>query len=110
MSREGPSTGHGVSGADDGAEPGEDHRLPVRRGAALAPRARTRRGGGAGGEVARPRRVAAAALLARPISRSEVHTYELQSLMRTSYAVFCLKKKIPSNQSTTETTSIRYIS
>src|SRR3546814_8404219 len=24
--------------------------------------------------------------------RSEEHTYELQSLMRTSYAVFCLKK------------------
>src|SRR3546814_16013379 len=60
----------GVSGADDGAEPGEDHRLPGRRGAALAPRARTRRGGGAGGEAARPRRVAAAALLARPLSAS----------------------------------------
>src|SRR3546814_4031683 len=27
-------------------------------------------------------------------SRSEEHTSELQSLMRTSYAVFCLKKKI----------------
>src|SRR3546814_3417671 len=26
-------------------------------------------------------------------NRSEEHTYELQSLMRTSYAVFCLKKK-----------------
>src|SRR3546814_2710245 len=26
--------------------------------------------------------------------RSEEHTYELQSLMRISYAVFCLKKKI----------------
>src|SRR3546814_20932047 len=26
------------------------------------------------------------------IGRSEEHTYELQSLMRTSYAVFCLKK------------------
>src|SRR3546814_1136617 len=26
--------------------------------------------------------------------RSEEHTSELQSLMRTSYAVFCLKKKI----------------
>src|SRR3546814_2060049 len=25
--------------------------------------------------------------------RSEEHTYELQSLMRSSYAVFCLKKK-----------------
>src|SRR3546814_2507913 len=27
--------------------------------------------------------------------RSEEHTSELQSLMRTSYAVFCLKKKQP---------------
>src|SRR3546814_3982938 len=27
------------------------------------------------------------------ISRSEEHTSELQSLMRNSYAVFCLKKK-----------------
>src|SRR3546814_6674547 len=27
--------------------------------------------------------------------RSEEHTSEIQSLMRNSYAVFCLKKKIP---------------
>src|SRR3546814_1267389 len=30
--------------------------------------------------------------------RSEEHTSELQSLMRISYAVFCLKKKKPTNQ------------
>src|SRR3546814_3699523 len=30
----------------------------------------------------------------RRVHRSEEHTSELQSLMRTSYAVFCLKKKI----------------
>src|SRR3546814_6508667 len=30
--------------------------------------------------------------------RSEEHTSELQSLMRNSYAVFCLKKKKKSNQ------------
>src|SRR3546814_3946874 len=30
---------------------------------------------------------------ARVANRSEEHTSELQSLMRTSYAVFCLKKK-----------------
>src|SRR3546814_10726934 len=30
---------------------------------------------------------------AEPYSRSEEHTSELQSLMRISYAVFCLKKK-----------------
>src|SRR3546814_4120056 len=29
----------------------------------------------------------------RPSNRSEEHTSELQSLMRISYAVFCLKKK-----------------
>src|SRR3546814_1756752 len=31
--------------------------------------------------------------------RSEEHTSELQSLMRTSYAVFCLKKKKTTNTS-----------
>src|SRR3546814_9795337 len=30
----------------------------------------------------------------RGFERSEAHTSELQSLMRISYAVFCLKKKI----------------
>src|SRR3546814_8531814 len=30
-----------------------------------------------------------------PTTRSEEHTSELQSLMRISYAVFCLKKKKP---------------
>src|SRR3546814_9738223 len=33
--------------------------------------------------------------------RSEEHTSELQSLMRISYAVFCLKKKIIINRMTT---------
>src|SRR3546814_7256272 len=32
-----------------------------------------------------------------PAPRSEEHTSELQSLMRISYAVFCLKKKKPNN-------------
>src|SRR3546814_5163069 len=32
--------------------------------------------------------------------RSEEHTSELQSLMRISYAVFCLKKKTPSVNNT----------
>src|SRR3546814_3200525 len=31
------------------------------------------------------------------VPRSEEHTSELQSLMRISYAVFCLKKKITQN-------------
>src|SRR3546814_10269820 len=33
----------------------------------------------------------------RPKMRSEEHTSELQSLMRISYAVFCLKKKLENN-------------
>src|SRR3546814_3054554 len=33
------------------------------------------------------------AILAAVVDRSEEHTSELQSLMRISYAVFCLKKK-----------------
>src|SRR3546814_2368333 len=32
------------------------------------------------------------------VARSEEHTSELQSLMRISYAVFCLKKKKPTAQ------------
>src|SRR3546814_8356374 len=36
-------------------------------------------------------------LMAPPWPRSEEHTSELQSLMRISYAVFCLKKKKPTN-------------
>src|SRR3546814_1342446 len=40
-------------------------------------------------------RLHAAALAVRgaDVARSEEHTSELQSLMRNSYAVFCLKKK-----------------
>src|SRR3546814_7899276 len=37
-------------------------------------------------------------------SRSEEHTSELQSLMRISYAVFCLKKK-----NTSTNNSLRYL-
>src|SRR3546814_2900332 len=44
--------------------------------------------GVAGGDCLRPRLFS----LAKP--RSEEHTSELQSLMRISYAVFCLKKKM----------------
>src|SRR3546814_5728935 len=37
------------------------------------------------------------AAAAAAMKRSEEHTSELQSLMRISYAVFCLKKKIKNN-------------
>src|SRR3546814_2625036 len=39
----------------------------------------------------------------RPGSRSEEHTSELQSLMRISYAVFCLKKKRKKPKDTEQT-------
>src|SRR3546814_3557770 len=38
------------------------------------------------------------------IGRSEEHTSELQSLMRISYAVFCLKKKKRAQHSSQQTT------
>src|SRR3546814_1603684 len=49
-------------------------------------------GGPAGGRL-RPRAPRPGGRLHLP-ERSEEHTSELQSLMRNSYAVFCLKKKI----------------
>src|SRR3546814_10216003 len=39
-------------------------------------------------------------------ARSEEHTSELQSLMRISYAVFCLKKKTKANKPKIFTTTI----
>src|SRR3546814_10291133 len=39
----------------------------------------------------------------RGIERSEEHTSELQSLMRISYAVFCLKKKTHNKTTNTNT-------
>src|SRR3546814_2367333 len=41
----------------------------------------------------RAARLSIVALIVSARSRSEEHTSELQSLMRISYAVFCLKKK-----------------
>src|SRR3546814_10009618 len=55
----------------------------------------------AGGNLRVERRVAAAgATCLFRQSRSEEHTSELQSLMRISYAVFCLKKKTQKKQTT----------
>src|SRR3546814_1939166 len=48
------------------------------------------RGRPAGGSL---RAVVGDQYVSRDLRRSEEHTSELQSLMRTSYAVFCLKKK-----------------
>src|SRR3546814_2151724 len=49
-----------------------------------------RNGAGRGPQVFRPQRGPDGFV----VWRSEEHTSELQSLMRISYAVFCLKKKI----------------
>src|SRR3546814_3885837 len=60
-------------------------------GVRLAPDASARRSSwyrATSQDTARP-----SALDHEPRSRSEEHTSELQSLMRISYAVFCLKKK-----------------
>src|SRR3546814_9808183 len=45
------------------------------------------------GEIGRVRDFDRKKLRHRFVARSEEHTSELQTLMRTSYAVFCLKKK-----------------
>src|SRR3546814_1605730 len=42
-------------------------------------------------------------IVANILARSEEHTSELQSLMRISYAVFCLKKKKTRNSTQKET-------
>src|SRR3546814_7550270 len=62
---------------DDAAHAERNPRTPLPRSAAPAPR-----GGARGRDYP-----------GAPRARSEEHTSELQSLMRNSYAVFCLKKK-----------------
>src|SRR3546814_6933031 len=46
-------------------------------------------------------------IVAAKVQRSEEHTSELQSLMRISYAVFCLKKKTCSTPRPSSTWSSR---
>src|SRR3546814_1349799 len=59
-----------------------------------APQPSSRPGAIASRIGAHPReRIGAYGCLGTSLSRSEEHTSELQSLMRISYAVFCLKKK-----------------
>src|SRR3546814_3042604 len=64
------------------------------RGAEQEQHRRCRDGGGrAAARSARSAVMPAAAAMMVAAARSEEHTSELQSLMRISYAVFCLKKK-----------------
>src|SRR3546814_978156 len=77
------------------ADPADVGRQPARRGSRRFCRRRVARDAW---------RRAAARLVRRCADRSEEHTSELQSLMRISYAVFCLKKKkhiYPSNYMST---------
>src|SRR3546814_1762242 len=65
------------------------------------------------GETRRARRIAEQRATASGTAddahrtRSEEHTSELQSLMRTSYAVFCLKKKTTDSPTSAHMTHIR---
>src|SRR3546814_3325580 len=85
-----------------GTRAGDDRRRDAGRRRRLEPRLSDREGHlvkqlRAGHQRYHRPRARAAASLARPrrpqAGRSEEHTSELQSLMRISYAVFCLKKK-----------------
>src|SRR3546814_1515730 len=74
-----------------------DRQRLLRRGAVIqisqpAPFDRTRQNGEIGNAIQRCRGTGHAYRCIHP-RRSEEHTSELQSLMRISYAVFCLKKK-----------------
>src|SRR3546814_5285144 len=53
--------------------------------------------------ISQPQQEVLAAALA--YARSEEHTSELQSLMRISYAVFCLKKKKTTTQNNTSSST-----
>src|SRR3546814_6617725 len=64
---------------------GRSHTLAEARAAARAAAAMMATGRDPGEAKAEAKRA--------PLNRSEEHTSELQSLMRISYAVFCLKKK-----------------
>src|SRR3546814_4254458 len=73
----------------------EDVRLwcPVRQGRAIPRKTRLGRHRGHVRLAGSTRQCERRSLQARGAVRSEEHTSELQSLMRISYAVFCLKKK-----------------
>src|SRR3546814_5512639 len=69
--------------------------------------ARTSYGGTAPARVREQVAAARTRFLEDP-ARSEEHTSELQSLMRISYAVFCLKKKKSTSLNTTNSMTTKY--
>src|SRR3546814_9974493 len=68
---------------------GHDYKLAFVGDASMSPYEITH----PGGSVEHMNEEAGAVWMRRLTNRSEEHTSELQSLMRISYAVFCLKKK-----------------
>src|SRR3546814_3686515 len=77
---------HGAGYAAQELKPG-DARVPRRRSN------RDSHGGATGADAVARLHRHLCERLGKPDHRSEEHTSELQSLMRISYAVFCLKKK-----------------
>src|SRR3546814_3816125 len=96
--------------ADDRRAAGDRQCDRGRDGDSVAANAgRSRRAGGAQtGMIGRILKIAigAVVLVAAGVFRSEEHTSELQSLMRNSYAVFCLKKN---KKNTTKRSNSEYI-
>src|SRR3546814_1476589 len=90
------------------ASPGDGHSsgTPVAGRLARPTRTTARRAPGRG--CPRPRRPYSVLLLVGFAMRSEEHTSELQSLMRISYAVFCLKKTKTNHNATTTIETIAY--
>src|SRR3546814_2966770 len=86
----------------EGEEPYEDRF--ARAGGALICRRRLRRATrlSSSPEKTRERRAPFSPFSRRKTGRSEEHTSELQSLMRISYAVFCLKTNTKKHTNTTE--------
>src|SRR3546814_9373121 len=87
-----PRRARGHPGAEGGGNPAARQAGVVDRARGMRlhelPHRPIRKPGRTGRRVTAHRRRAAPL----PVSRSEEHTSELQSLMRISYAVFCLKK------------------
>src|SRR3546814_2541920 len=79
-----------------------DHRRPHRRCTDARPRAVPARPHPSALDTPHDRTRLRRACGSRRLPRSEEHTSELQSLMRISYAVFCLKKKKQEKQQETD--------
>src|SRR3546814_7733558 len=96
LRRQNAHIAHGTKGerSTDHGRQGEDRRNRLAHpGGAPEERAHELRRARPPGRPVRPGGSRACEAAGGPGRRSEEHTSELQSLMRISYAVFCLKKK-----------------